>query len=91
MHGHYLASSAGYPRNAVDIPRYMGQPVEEFRHYTPIHFFTLSLATDFSFISSMVNIPFATEEQALTVYNCSAAVRYIARVKTQHVITFTVL
>ena len=32
--------------------------------------------TDFSFVSVEVGIPFATSEDALTIYNCTAALRY---------------
>ena len=32
--------------------------------------------TDFSFISVELGMPFATSSNAITVYNCSAAVRY---------------
>ena len=32
--------------------------------------------TDFSFISVELGVPFATSSNALTIYNCSAAIRY---------------
>ena len=32
--------------------------------------------TDFSFVSIEVGIPFATSDNALTIYNCTAALRY---------------
>ena len=35
-----------------------------------------SVVTDFSFRSTAIGIPFAAEEDAVTVYNCSAASRY---------------
>ena len=33
-------------------------------------------ATDVSFISSLVDVPFGTRDNALTIYNCPTATRY---------------
>ncbi len=39
--------------------------------------FSLPPVSDFSFVSSLINIPFATEEDAITFYSCPAATRYL--------------
>ena len=36
--------------------------------------------TDFSFVSTELGIPFATNETALTIYNCSAGIRFVCAI-----------
>ena len=36
--------------------------------------------TDFSFVSTELGIPFAISENALTIYNCSAGIRFVCAI-----------
>ena len=44
--------------------------------YSNLQIYSSHSVTDFSFVSIEVGIPFATSENALTIYNCTAALRY---------------
>ena len=39
-----------------------------------------SVVTDFSFVSTELGILFATNETALTIYNCSAGIRFVGAI-----------
>jgi len=43
-----------------------------------MHFFWSVAVTDFSFVSSVVGVPFATNVNALTVTRCESADRYVS-------------
>ena len=47
--------------------------------YTALFFFILlsPAVSSFSFVSVEIGIPFATSEDALTIYDCDAASRYV--------------
>ena len=39
-----------------------------------------SVVTDFSFVSTELGIPFTISENALTIYNCSAGIRFVCAI-----------
>ena len=44
--------------------------------YSNLQIYFSDSVTDFSFVSIEVGIPFATSDNALTIYNCTAALKY---------------